>query len=131
MTCLPLGLIIVFGLAGVLDSACEPPRYSIDRGTLAPSSGPGSSGSPPLSSPEHALFRGWQAAQSGLASGLVPQLTPASSGGTYFCKGSDGTKVAVLKPSDEVHPESHPLTPLAGSWNCFRARCRLFQGQLH
>lgn len=58
-------------------------------------------GSPPLSSPAHALFRGWQAAQAGLASGLVPQLTPSSSGGTYFCKGSDGNKVAVLKPADE------------------------------
>jgi len=79
------------------------PRYSISQGVLPSSSGAvsGNSGSPPLSSPEHALFKGWQAAQAGLASGHAPQLTPASSGGTYFCRGSDGTKVAVLKPADE------------------------------
>lgn len=73
-------------------------------------------GSPPLNSPAHALFKGWQAAQAGLASGLVPQLTPTSSGGTYFCKGSDGTKVAVLKPADEEpYGVNNPRTSLGRS----------------
>lgn len=82
------------------------PQYCVSPRALSASAGAGTasggSGSPPLSSPEHALFKGWQAAQAGLASGRAPQLTPASSGGTYFCRGSDGAKVAVLKPADEV-----------------------------
>lgn len=55
----------------------------------------GKPGSPPLSSPEHGLFANWQAAQAGLASGLMPQLAPSGSGGSYFLRGADGECAAL------------------------------------
>eukprot|EP00884_Botryococcus_braunii_P006075 jgi/Botrbrau1/15469/Bobra.43_2s0091.1 len=57
--------------------------------------------SPPLSSPDHALFPKWQKARAGLACGRVPQLAPAGSGGSYFMTDEDGNNVAVFKPADE------------------------------
>ena len=75
---------------------------------LVPISGPAtppsgsSSGSPPLSSSSHALYREWSEAKSALEEGQVPRLATAGSGGSYFMAGKDGVSpVAVFKPEDE------------------------------
>ncbi|CAL5224925.1 g7694 [Coccomyxa viridis] len=58
-------------------------------------------GSPLLSSPDHELFDGFQAARAGLKNGHAPKLASAGTGGSYFIAGADGKPVAVFKPLDE------------------------------
>ncbi|KAK9814552.1 hypothetical protein WJX72_007787 [[Myrmecia] bisecta] len=92
----------------VLSSTRPLASFGIQQGSVlelmpveppVPSSLPAAS--PPLSSPEHELFAGWQKACAGLAKGHAPKLAPAGTGGAYFLCDEDGSSVAVFKPEDE------------------------------
>lgn len=83
-----------YGIGAERDSAVlelvPVPLVGSSSGSGHRASSAGKAGSPPLSSPEHGLFANWQAAQAGLASGLMPQLAPSGSSGSYFLRGADG-----------------------------------------
>lgn len=58
------------------------------------------------SSPNHQMHDNWNKAKDALAKGVMPKLTPAGTGGSYFILTQNGQQVAVFKPEDE-----EPLAP--------------------
>lgn len=59
-----------------------------------------------VTSPKRKMSENWEKAKDALAGGVMPKLTGAGSGGSYFISAKDGHNVAVFKPQDE-----EPLAP--------------------